>query len=240
MKKKTVMSPMSAFVASVLSLLLCVMAFTGTTLAWFTDSVTSNANKIMAGSLDVVLEYYNVDRNAWIEVDSTTTLLDDGAKWAPGHTEILYLRVVNRGSLALKYQLGVSIHSESAGVNLLGEDYVLSQHIMYGVAATQVTAGSTFEFIKYNETDADRAAARSSVADVAKRIGIGFFTDPTKLAQTGDMDYLTLVVYIPEEAGDAAIAAAGQEASIKLSVDLMATQASSDAGAIGSNPGEAA
>ena len=238
MKKKTVMSPMSAFVASVISLLVCVLMFTGTTFAWFTDSVSSNTNKIMAGTLDVALEYYNVDRNAWVEVDNTTSLLDDGANWAPGHTEIVYLRVVNRGSLSLKYQLGVSVHSENVGVNLLGEELKLSEHIMFGVAATQVPAGSTFEFIKYNESDADRLAARASVAETAKKIGIGFFTDPTKLTKTGDIDYLTLVIYIPEEAGDAAIAATGKEASIKLSIDLMATQANSEAG-LGNVPGEA-
>ena len=173
-------------------------------------------------------------------MDNTTALLDDSAKWAPGHTEIIYLRVVNRGSLALKYQLGVNVHSEIPGTNLLGEELKLSQHIMFGVSATQVAAGSTYEFIKYNETEADRLAAREAVAATAKKIGPGFFTAPTKLAQTGDIDYLTLVVYIPEEAGDAAIAAAGKEASIKLSIDLMATQAKSEAGAISSNPGEAA
>ena len=230
MKKKTVMSPMSAFVASVISLLVCVLMFTGTTFAWFTDSISSNTNKIMAGTLNVALEYYDVDRNAWVKVDNTTSLLDDSAEWNPGHTEIIYLRVVNRGSLALKYQLGVSVHSENTGINLLGEELKLSEHIMFGVAATQVPAGSTFEFIKYNETDADRLAARVSVADTAKKIGVGFFTDAAKLTQAGDVDYLTLVIYIPEEAGDAAIAAAGEDASIKLSIDLMATQANSEAG----------
>lgn len=234
MKKKAVMSPMSALIASVLSLVLCVSMFAGTTFAWFTDNISSGTNNIMSGTLDVELEYYNVDRNAWVAVDDSTTLLDDDAKWAPGHTEIIYLRVVNRGSLALKYQLGVSVHSETPGVNLLGEELKLSQHIMFGVSATQVTAGSSFEFIKYNETEADRLAARESVADTAKLIGLGFFTDPTKLAQTGDMDYLTLVVYIPDDAGDAAIAQTGEEASIKLSIDLMATQANSEAGAMGS------
>lgn len=239
MKKKTVMSPMFAFVASVLSLLLCVAMFAGTTLAWFTESVSSNANNIMSGTLDVALEYYNVDRNAWVTVDNTVSLLDDSAKWAPGHTEIIYLRVVNRGSLPLKYQLGVSIHSEIPGINLLDGELKLSEHIMFGVQSTQVAAGSTYEFMKYNETDADRLAAREAVAGTAKKIGVGFFTEATKLAGTGDIDYLTLVVYIPPEAGDAAIAAAEKEASIKLSIDLMATQANSEAEAIGSDPGGA-
>jgi predicted ribosomally synthesized peptide with SipW-like signal peptide len=33
----------------------------GTTFAWFTDSVTSAGNKIMSGSLKVVLEVWNTE-----------------------------------------------------------------------------------------------------------------------------------------------------------------------------------
>lgn len=44
-----------ALLASVLSLILCVTMLIGSTFAWFTDSVTSGKNKIVAGNLDVEL-----------------------------------------------------------------------------------------------------------------------------------------------------------------------------------------
>ena len=45
---------------SALSLVLCLSMLVGTTFAWFTDSVTSGKNRIVAGNLDVELEYAKV------------------------------------------------------------------------------------------------------------------------------------------------------------------------------------
>ena len=44
-----------ALLSSVVALLLCFSMLIGTTYAWFTDSVTSAGNKIVAGTLDVQL-----------------------------------------------------------------------------------------------------------------------------------------------------------------------------------------
>ena len=44
-----------ALVASALVLALCVSMLVGSTYAWFTDSVTSSNNKIVAGRLDIQL-----------------------------------------------------------------------------------------------------------------------------------------------------------------------------------------
>ena len=41
-----------ALLASVLSLVICAAMLVGTTFAWFTDSVTSGRNTIVAGNLD--------------------------------------------------------------------------------------------------------------------------------------------------------------------------------------------
>ena len=53
MKKTS--STKRALIASILMLALCFTALVGTTFAWFTDSVTSSGNKIVAGKLDVGL-----------------------------------------------------------------------------------------------------------------------------------------------------------------------------------------
>ena len=44
-----------ALVSSILSLIVCVSMLIGSTFAWFTDSVTSGNNKIVAGTLEVDL-----------------------------------------------------------------------------------------------------------------------------------------------------------------------------------------
>ena len=97
-----------ALLMSILSLLLCVTMLMGTTFAWFTDNVTSGRNTIQSGNLDVELEYYN--GTAWKSVEAATDLFENEL-WEPGHTEVVYLRLSNLGSLALKYQLGINVVS---------------------------------------------------------------------------------------------------------------------------------
>ena len=45
-----------SFLTSLTALILCFVMLLGTTFAWFTDSVTSTGNKIVAGDLDIELE----------------------------------------------------------------------------------------------------------------------------------------------------------------------------------------
>ena len=231
MKKKSVMSPKTALMTSVLSMLLCITMFVGTTYAWFSSGFTNTQNNIMAGTLDVALEYYDTSmitsgstNGNWVEVDENTKIFDPDAKYEPGYTEVVYLRVVNKGSLALKYQLGVSVNSEQQGINKNGEQFKLSDYIMFGVADTDV-GENTYQFSAYNKTDADRKAARDSVADTAAIIGLGYRSKPAVLnADTNKIDYLTMVVYMPETVGNEANAQPGKEASINLAIDLFAAQ----------------
>lgn len=44
-----------ALMSSILAMLVCVAMLVGSTFAWFTDSVTSGRNQIVAGNLDVEL-----------------------------------------------------------------------------------------------------------------------------------------------------------------------------------------
>ena len=93
-----------ALIASVLALALCFSSLIGTTFAWFTDSVTSTNNVIKTGTLDIGFEKWN--GTAW--VDTTNTPIFNYTDWEPGYTEIVNLRVVNQGSLALKWQAAIT------------------------------------------------------------------------------------------------------------------------------------
>ena len=46
-----------ALLTSVMALVMCVVMLVGTTFAWFTDTASTGVNKIVAGNLDVELEY---------------------------------------------------------------------------------------------------------------------------------------------------------------------------------------
>lgn len=92
----------SAVIAAALSVVLCVGMLAGTTFAWFTDTVTSAGNIIAAGSLDAGLFYaegWNGEDTAW--QDASEGAIFDSDAWAPGKTEIRYIKATNEGDIAL-------------------------------------------------------------------------------------------------------------------------------------------
>ena len=200
-----------ALLLSVLSLLLCCAMLVGSTFAWFTDSVTSGKNKIVAGNLDVELEY-SLDGTTWTAVDETTNMFKEGALWEPGYTEVVYLRVINAGSLALKYQLGINVANKVIGKTEDDKDIDLSNFIEFGV----VEAATAF---------ADRAAARDAVKDSAVLLSDGYSSGEGKLPKGETSEMLALVVYMPETVGNDANHGTGKtQPEIYMGINLIATQ----------------
>lgn len=90
---------------SVLSLILCFAMLVGTTFAWFTDSVSSANSIIQSGTLDVLLQYKSNWTDEWSSDDGNTKIFKKSALYEPGYTEVVYLKVSNVGSLALKAEI---------------------------------------------------------------------------------------------------------------------------------------
>ena len=196
--------------SSILALVLCFAMLLGTTYAWFTDSVTSANNIIKSGNLDIELEYWN--GTEWVDVAGKSDILTNEL-WEPGVTEVAYFRITNAGSLALKYQFGINIVSETAGTNVANEEFLLSNYIQFGVV--EDVNGETDEY-------ANREAA---VADVtgAKKISAGY-TKATSM-KSGDKTYLALVVWMPTTVGNEANHKTGTPAPvINLGINIFATQ----------------
>ncbi len=105
MKKQT--STKRALITSALSVLMCGSMLVGTTFAWFTDTVTSGKNKIVAGNLDVEL-YYNDAAGEKQPVGKDTELFKV-EKWEPGVISYETFTVENVGTLALKYALYLTV-----------------------------------------------------------------------------------------------------------------------------------
>ena len=107
-----------ALLTSVMALVMCVVMLVGTTFAWFTDTASTNVNKIVSGNLDVDI----------VDATDTSTSLDKGTLkfiqatgvsdgtnnvenvlWEPGATFFTQgFKIANKGNLALKYKVVVS------------------------------------------------------------------------------------------------------------------------------------
>ena len=88
---------------SALALVLSVSMLIGSTFAWFTDSVTSFANKIQSGTLKVDLELLDKETGEWNSLKATQAPIFDYDKWEPGYVDTKILKVENEGNLALKW-----------------------------------------------------------------------------------------------------------------------------------------
>ena len=113
-----------ALLGSVMAMVLCLAMLIGATFAWFTDTASTNVNKIQAGNLDVVLEMQNAD-GKWVSAEGKTLDFVKAADakgeailWEPGCTyELPALRIRNNGNLALKYKVAITGINGSAKLN---------------------------------------------------------------------------------------------------------------------------
>lgn len=106
-----------ALLMSGLAMLTCMTMLIGSTFAWFTDSVTSSGNIIKSGTLDVSMEWADGtkpvpedDSTEW--TDASTGAIFNNEKWEPGYVEVRHLKIENKGTLALKYQLNIAANRE--------------------------------------------------------------------------------------------------------------------------------
>jgi len=125
-KRKTILQ---TYLTSLVSLVLCVTMFFGTTAAWFTDTVETNQNQMYVGTLAVKLghasylgrqlqlnngEYWDVEA----EVDNKPyQILKADAKWEPGYTAIERFQVKEDGTLAFAYELLVDFKFADEGTD---------------------------------------------------------------------------------------------------------------------------
>ena len=108
---KGIKSIKKTLLLSLLSLILLVSMFVGSTYAWFTDQVTSSGNIIKSGRLAIDMQWstqYNGVDTVWFDAGgSNAKPIFDYYNWEPGYTEVRYIKVSNEGTLAFKYMMSV-------------------------------------------------------------------------------------------------------------------------------------
>lgn len=206
-----------ALLLSALSLLMCVSMLIGSTFAWFTDSVTSGKNQIIAGNLDVELYYTydaavaaDIDSTAWVKVTPTTDVFGYSL-WEPGYTKVAYFKVVNEGTLAMNYRLSADVYEEDAGTNQAGTEFLLSDYIKTAL----VSVGATREQI----------LSQTGTSLTGKFVMADSLTDPDHATEleAGKSAVVGLAIWMPTSVGNAANHN-GDAPSITFGINLVATQ----------------
>lgn len=193
-------------VTSVLSLVLCISMFIGTTFAWFSDTAASANNKIVAGNLQIQLLMYDgesyVDignrNNPIFGVGSVAQNENESTLWEPGKTQVAYLAVKNNGSLALKYKVDLDVQDISKGI--------------YEVMQYAIAPGA-----EKNSVDKWNTSAGTDV-----RIGKQNISEEILLSP-GETRYFALSIHMDEQADDKY-----QGGEVQFNLNVFATQAASE------------
>ena len=214
-----------ALVSSALAILMCVAMLIGTTFAWFTDTASTGVNKIQAGNLDVKL-MYSTDMQTWKEATDQTKLFDDHALWEPGYTQVVYLKIVNAGNLALKYEAGFSKnYTSNRGKNVNGDWYRVDNYLKIGTAETAT---------KFANREDVWSAIAATEKTLAKDV---MLTDGWITLKAGESSKpFAVAIYMPTSVGNEANASRLRPSSVSgLGIEVRATQATVESDSFGTD-----
>ena len=236
--KELIKAMRRSLIASAVALSIFVCMFVGTTYAWMTDKISSGANRIMAGSLDVELNVYH--GGSYTELGNDALFPGSmGSMWEPGQAKAAFLEIKNAGTLALDYQLQMTITKENAGVNVKGETFRLSDHLIF----KQIDCGTEdpSSLAAYKENGLRELALSENARP-------GFAPYELKTADQagtelagGASRFVAFVVYMPTEGDwegldvDAFNHDGVTVPSLQLNLSLLARQAASESDAFGAD-----
>lgn len=199
----------------------------GSTFAWFTDSVTNTGNRIQAGNLEIDLLMDKEENGTYTsiaggkgEIFNEAQIAQNSNKtlWEPGKTQIVYLGVQNKGSLALKYNILLDVTDNG----LVG---ALEYAVLDGAQASDLADVTDWEALKAMEgaQTGDIAAGRTIAAPNG-------CLDEIANGTKDETDYFALAVHMKEDAGNEY-----QGKDITIDVTVVATQATAEEDGFGND-----
>ena len=192
-----------AFLASVMALIICFSMLLGTTYAWFTDTVVAGRNRIVSGNLDIELDYAVMEDGEiqqWLPVEEDTNLFDEDALYEPGYTEVVKFRVRNVGTLAAKCNLGINLINETAGINVYGDEFMLSDYLKTGV----VVANDTSKLVRDDYTAFATTTLSEAFTDTIYASDIALLPNDYKVGTGRDEATFEVVITMPTTVGNEA------------------------------------
>lgn len=194
---------------------------TSATLAWFSD-VDTVRNEFRFGLLDLDVSYKNSTTTGYTSMTGESKVFNDAALYEPGYTQVVYLKIDNNGTVDFNYKVSVTVEDSTKGKTAWGEDIYLPDYLRYGVVFAESEA-------ELQEQVKDRLTARSHAAEVWGRLGTWSENSPYTFKATTNPEekishYAALIVYMPEEVGNAANYRGIDVPSVKLGITVFAQQ----------------
>lgn len=198
-------------VLSLLAIGVWAILGTGASLAWFADTSPEVNNIFHFADFDVEVSHRLPD-GTWEKVDSQTKIFDDQAIYEPGYTQVVYLKVENKGERAFEFQTAVNVTEYTTATNIFGQTFNLQDHLKFGLISEKTEA-------ELNNSLADREKANN----IAKTSLNNYSTD-TAMLDVGETSYIALIVYMPQDVNNVANYRGETVPKVELGVIVKADQ----------------
>ena len=184
---------------------------TGATLAWFSDH-DEVRNEFQIGLLNLDVSYKNNIVTEYTPLEGATKAFNDEALYEPGYTQVVYLKIENNGDVDFNYKVAVTVDKVITGKNAWGEDIYLPKYLRYGVVFAESETALQEEVKNRLEARSHALGTWSEISQYTFNVG-------------ENAHYAALIVYMPEEVGNAANYRGFTEPRVELGIAVFAQQA---------------
>ena len=216
-----------AFALSVCLLVLWSILGTGTSIAWFIDDTPELVNTFDFADFD--LEVYHKVTNEqgvddWMLVDEKTKVFDEEALYEPGYTQVVYLKIVNKGDVEFDYRLSVDMTDFVLGVNETGQIIYLPNYLKFGALIEkdeQLLTREVARTIATQDLDSRAVPSKEMLPLNTYSSNIGQLE-----AEAGEdsVDYAALILYMPEKVSNEANYRGDDIPRVNLGITVLASQ----------------
>ncbi|MBR2615882.1 MAG: hypothetical protein IKC69_04320 [Clostridia bacterium] len=200
-----------ALVLSLCVLILWAVLGTGASLAWFTDETPEMKNIFHFADFELEVSHRTEDMK-WKSIDGASDIFDDEALYEPGYTQVVYLRVDNKGEVPFDFKTAVSVVDYTVATNVFGQQFNLQDYLLFGLADAKTEA----------EMDALVDTREKADAIATTKLN-NYSTDAAELG-AGESVYFALVVRMPRAIDNVANFRGTEIPKVELGIIATATQ----------------
>lgn len=176
---------------SLCTILIWAILGTSVSLAWFTDT-SERVNNIFHFA-DFKLEVsHRLEDGTWETIDGKTDIFDDEALYEPGYTQVVYLKVENKGTVPFDFHTAVSVNDYTVATNVFGQTFNLQDYLKFGIAVADTEEGM------------EKAVETRDLAKEIATMRLGNYSTDVATLEAGATSYLALIVRMPEEVDNVA------------------------------------
>lgn len=216
-----------AFALSICLLVLWGVLGAGTSIAWFMDETPELVNTFDFGELDLEVYYKTTNaqgKDEWVMVDEKTKVFDEKALYEPGYTQVVYLKIVNKGDVEFDYELSVNMNDFMPGMNEAGQLIYLPNYLKFGALITEDEQSLTREVARTTATkDLDDGDGSTK-----EMLPLNTYSSNIGQLEAGagedSVDYAALILYMPEKVGNEANYRGDDIPTVDLGITVFASQ----------------